>query len=819
MRANVATFAPKHVLADTLRYGLFPHESEPHPYLPEPRRNRALSLRLQRRDLASPAVPAVAEHDRARRRASRLPIMRSFLIPLLLALTTLLAACDGNQPGGVNEQPPALTHGVTSITPSNVLPGDTIVIEGRGFGVGEGTISFGRYELPPSSVTWSEERITAEIPERAGSGPLEVAPVSGDLISADTTVHVIAEFVAFRLVSDTVEPGATLPEPFRVRLTDTNGDGVPGEPLEFFGGGIGARFEPRRTETNEDGYAESHLTLASEPGNYNIVAQGRCPEGSSRCGLRAEAWYDNTTPRHHVLGYPLILEGAGGTRVPGWLDLTETSGGSHATILTSNHRPGLPDSLTPANLRTSPTPAIVTPPEPTEVLIAYRDDVVTTHATRSSLRRSLGLANVGTTAGGKVEVARIPQRADMSEVLERLNADPRVRIAEPNYHLALTPLPDDPYLHEQWGPFAVGAPVAWHNETGDTNPVTVAIIDSGVDLEHPDLAARLLPGYDFCGDDTIECEATDANPQVYDWWGNRHGTHVAGIVGATINDQYGTAGIAPTVRLLPIKVFPDNASGVSPMSVTITALRWAAGLPVDGIPINPNPADVINLSLGGAFTSEIFQEALDDVHELGIVIVAATGNETTEHRVHAVNFPAAAAGVIAVGALDDTLERAYFSNYGVGPYGPDGVDLVAPGHFVNSTMPRGWGEMSGTSMAAPHVAAAAALLLAQDPTRTPDEIEAALKASAYFDPAYMTREEYGAGLLRVDGVLGVPAPTSPTDRHAQIRIDAGPTTVSGTLDLLTGTSATLDLGVLPTGVLLTVTLEHEDRAFASTTEP
>ena len=744
--------------------------------------------------------------------------MRTRVPLLIMLLGLLLTACDPER-GGLNEQPPALTHAVTTVTPNNVLPGDTIVIEGRGFGATEGPITFGTYELPAASVTWGDTRIELKIPDGAGSGLLEVTPASGDPISNNVTVHVIAEFTALPFSSDTTLPGATLPEPFRVRLADTNGDGVPGEALSFFGGG---GFTPTHTETDADGYAESFFTLPSTPGNHNLVAQGRCAEGSSVCGLRAETWYDNTTPRYYVLGQALTLEGAG-MRVPGWLTLTETSGSTIATVSTSNRRPGPPTSMTPANLRTSTTRASVTPPQPTEVLIAYRDDVITTQSARLSLRSSLGLASVGTTAGGDIEVARIPQHASMNEVLEHLNADPRVRIAEPNHYFALTPLPDDPYLHEQWGPFAVGAPVAWHTETGDTHPITVAIIDSGVDLTHPDLAPRLLPGYDFCGDDTPECLTTDADPHAYDWWSNMHGTHVAGIVGATINDQHGMAGVAPGVRLLPIKVFPDNGSGVSPISTTINALRWAAGLPLHGIPTNPNPAQVVNLSLGGAFKSEIFLETLDEVRAQGIVIVAAAGNETTDYRVEPVNFPAAAAGVIAVGALEDTLQRAYFSNYGVGPYGPGGVDLVAPGHFVNSTRPQGWGEMSGTSMAAPHVAGAAALLLAQDPTRTPGEIETILEGSAYFDPRYMTSEEYGAGLLRVDGALGLPAPTSPSDRHAAITItitiDTGTRSANGTLDLLTGESEPLDLGTLPTDATLTVTLEHEGRDFVGAIEP
>ena len=250
-----------------------------------------------------------------------------------------------------------------------------------------------------------------------------------------------------------------------------------------------------------------------------------------------------------------------------------------------------------------------------------------------------------------------------------------------------------------WGLDNINAPEVWAgsgNFSGVTGEgVTVAVIDTGVDLDHAEFQGRMTAGYDFVDNDTI---ADD---------GNGHGTHVAGTIAGDDNDGFGISGVAPDALIMPIRVLDNNGDGYT--SDIIKGITWA----VD------NGADVVNLSLGGGGYSQAMADAIEYASNQGTVVVMAAGNSGGNSP----NYPAAHAvdHGIAVGAVDQNRNIANFSNLA----GNTTLDYVtAPGVSIYSSVPNGqYGTFSGTSMAAPHVAGVAALLKSYDNSLTASAIE------------------------------------------------------------------------------------------------
>ena len=373
-----------------------------------------------------------------------------------------------------------------------------------------------------------------------------------------------------------------------------------------------------------------------------------------------------------------------------------------------------------------------------------------------------GLALQGAPSPYRPSLATLPEGEGVLEAAARLARDPRVAYAEPNYYLELLKLPNDPFLNDQWNLLEFGLPQAWDVETG-TGKVVVAIIDSGVYGKHEDLSGKLLPGCDFFDGDS------DAAPGLDSGFEAGHGTHVAGIAAAVGNNDTGVAGVAygPGVRLLPVKVF-DDVGTVGTVDELLNGLLWAAGLPVEGVATNPHPADIVNMSLG-IDTAKLMDgtlKAIDEVTqrvlERGVVMFAATGNNGFDDRIFA---PASAPAVFAVGSVDGGRGRSAFSNYAASSYAARGagVDFMAPGgeapdsecFSVLSTFPlNDYVCQAGTSMASPFVAGVAALLLSRNPGLSPAQLKTKLAESAFFDPAYMTSQEYGSGIVCADKALG-----------------------------------------------------------------
>jgi serine protease len=274
----------------------------------------------------------------------------------------------------------------------------------------------------------------------------------------------------------------------------------------------------------------------------------------------------------------------------------------------------------------------------------------------------------------------------------------------------------DTYASLQWAldPTKTTFGNAWKVTTGAN--VKVAVVDTGVQADHPDLSGQVLAGASFLKGVT---SATALNPKI-DSCG--HGTHVAGTIAAKRSNNVGVSGAAPSVKILPVKVL--NCSGYS--SDVANGIKWAAN----------NGAKVINLSLGGTTRDAGQDAAIAFARSKGAVVIAAAGNNWFSATCNPggnnkTSYPGASAGVIGVGAVEASFIRSCFSN--VGSY----VDVAAPGSNILSTYPPAktpasppYVYMSGTSMATPHVAAAAALVLAKWPTCTPDKVEQRLENTA-----------------------------------------------------------------------------------------
>ena len=382
----------------------------------------------------------------------------------------------------------------------------------------------------------------------------------------------------------------------------------------------------------------------------------------------------------------------------------------------------------------------------------------------------------------------------MTNVLAELSKHPNIEVIEPNYIRTATFTPDDSSFGLQWSHTNTEAELGWDIETGSTNQTVIAVIDTGVDYTHPDLAGNMLgdctsgcpvnTGYDFMeinmtdwpgyvqipGEDY---DTPDDDPQ--DWYG--HGTHVAGIAAAATNNATGVAAACPDCKIMPIKAggVIENSSGGNVTFFELDDLLDAIYYAADA------GADVINMSLGGSFSSTLEETAIDYAHAAGSTIIAAAGNNGTSSSV----YPAAYANVIAVAATGPDDEKPGYSSYG------SFVDLSAPGgrpisgDQILSTIPTfgtlghpsGYRSLQGTSMAAPYVAGVAGLILADDSSLTPDDVKTRLVSAVDPDTASV---DIGAGRINTLKALETTPPTGTMVINSD---DATTTTTSVTLDI------------------------------------
>ncbi|NHM33802.1 S8 family peptidase [Neobacillus terrae] len=305
------------------------------------------------------------------------------------------------------------------------------------------------------------------------------------------------------------------------------------------------------------------------------------------------------------------------------------------------------------------------------------------------------------------------------EMVDYFKKQKNVSFVEPHFIYLKNDINDTYYFNYQWNLPAIGTEGGWKVTRGSKD-VKIAVVDTGVDLTHPDLAHRLTKGYN----------AIENNNRADD--DNGHGTHVAGIIASVTNNRKGVAGITWYNPIMPVKVL--NSEGAGGSFDVAKGVRWAAD----------HGADVINLSLGNYKNSAVMRDAINYALKKDVVIVCAAGNDNTNQP----SYPAAYPGVVGVSAVDWNGRRADFSNYG------NYVDVAAPGVEIASTFFNGqYASLSGTSMAAPHVTALAGLIRSVDPNLKNNEVANVITRTTQgagqsgFDPYY------GSGIINNAGAL------------------------------------------------------------------
>lgn len=367
-------------------------------------------------------------------------------------------------------------------------------------------------------------------------------------------------------------------------------------------------------------------------------------------------------------------------------------------------------------------------PEPTgteRVLVSFQPG--TPANAKAAAHASLGAKAVGRLGAIGVEVVEIPAGSDVNKALKSYLRNPNVAFAEHDGMASALVTPDDPYYVRQWAPAYVNTPAAWDLTVG-SSAVTIAVLDTGVQLSHPDLAGRLSVGYDFINNDTDPSDD------------NGHGTGVAGIAAATGNNTTGVAGMDWNARILPVKVL--DSTGYGSWSVIAQGIVYAAD----------QGANIINMSLGGTASSTL-QAAVTYAYERGCTLVAASGNSGAGY----VQYPAAYPEVIAVGsAYRDVVSS--FSNYGAE------IEVVAPGDTIDTlAMGSSYGRMTGTSAAAPFVAGLASLVRAAAPALSAAEVRQAITSSARDLGAAGWDPYYGWGHINAQAALAAAGATTPPD--------------------------------------------------------
>ena len=424
-----------------------------------------------------------------------------------------------------------------------------------------------------------------------------------------------------------------------------------------------------------------------------------------------------------------------------------------------------------------------------------------------------GVAVAGARAiGNGAHVVKLSAPLDATsaaQLVKRLSADPDVAHVQIDPRAKPQAQPSDPMYATQWNlsdPVGgISAPQAWDVTIGDAG-APIAILDTGI-LPHPDLSGRVVGGYDFVSDarfsgdgDGRDGDASDPGDFVTteqsqavggplqgcavtnSTW---HGTMVAGTLGAAVNNGSGVSGVNWTSPIVNVRVMGKCGGALSDIA---DGIRWASGLAVAGVPANPRPARVINMSLAGSGEcSPILQSAITDAVAHGSIVVVAAGNDNDDVANH---WPANCMGVVAVAATSKNGSRAFYSNSG------SRIAVAAPGGGIGGSIPVlrnsgttssdpagfGYGSQLGSSLAAPHVAGLASLVLALDRDLTPAEVRALIETSSRAFPQVAqdacTPATCGAGIADAGttvtrvangtaaGAAPLPAPAPPTPTPA-----------------------------------------------------
>ena len=451
---------------------------------------------------------------------------------------------------------------------------------------------------------------------------------------------------------------------------------------------------------------------------------------------------------------------------------------------------------------TGGSPDVVTnaaEPVTTRIIVKYVEDEAGRVESQSAARNAAdSLANTANTGiqhvrimSGNAQVVEVVGIAGMESVLAfetiesviaRLEADPAVEYAEPDAIMQIQQAVNDPQFGQQWHYTMPGTGVnlvdGWSNSTG--SGITAAVIDTGF-RPHADIVGNLLPGFDFIDDTTVSNDGDGRDSDASDpgdWCppqrpnSSWHGTHVAGTVAAVTNNAIGVAGVARSAKVVPVRVLGKCGGYLSDI---VDGMRWATGLPVPGVPANLNPAQVLNLSLGGSGNcGPTYQNAVNDIVTAGSTIVVAAGNSNA----NASGFrPANCNGVVTVAATNQAGARSYYSNFGAV------VEIAAPGGETHQVTSRGilstlnagattpgadsYAFYQGTSMAAPHVAGVVALLYQLSPGISPAEVLTILQNTAQSFPNVSSNQcstaNCGAGIVDAGAATAAISPSKQAD--------------------------------------------------------
>jgi len=389
-----------------------------------------------------------------------------------------------------------------------------------------------------------------------------------------------------------------------------------------------------------------------------------------------------------------------------------------------------------------------TPPEGSlvagQIVVKYRQGMVGASAQAVSALSQVGAQRMRTlgSAASSMDLVQAQPGQSAAAVAQQLSQNPMVEFAEPVFTIPFPQVlpaqvdaedpqpaayPNDPMFGRQYALKVTQAQAGWNTTKGNPR-VLIGVVDSGVDVNHPDLKGKIADVFN----------GADNNKDVVDHVG--HGTHVAGIAAASTHNAIGIAGVAPDCGILAVKVSSGTSGSPSTAGIA-NGIMWAAD----------NGAQVINLSLGSRRESAAITEAVRYALSKNIVVVAASGNDSGRIQ----SYPAATQGVLAVGSTDERDGRSRFSNYG--PW----ISVTAPGSNILSTFPYNsnligqteYGAISGTSMASPFVAGLAGLIRSQYPTMPAAMVKQVLEASADDKGAPGFDEEFGHGRVNVGRAL------------------------------------------------------------------
>ncbi len=359
----------------------------------------------------------------------------------------------------------------------------------------------------------------------------------------------------------------------------------------------------------------------------------------------------------------------------------------------------------------------------------------------ANIHQALGTKVKRTIKGINVQIVELPANSHVADMVSQFRARGEIQYTEPNYIVQSFFTPNDPDFSSQWNLQKINAPAAWDTTQGGFGPI--AVLDTGVDSSHPDLSGEVEGGYNFIADNT---DTSDDNG---------HGTHVAGIIDASTNNGIGVASIGFRGTLLPVKVLDSTGAGTD--GSVASGITYATD----------NGAKIINLSLGGSSFSQTEQDAINYATSKGVVVIAAAGNNSNNSPV----YPAADSGVLAVSASDSNDNLASFSSYG------SDVFVSAPGDNITSTYNNGgYAQMSGTSMAAPHLAGLLGLALSYKNSSGVNIIDAIKKTSDKVGPysydsngwnQYFGYGRIDAGKLLTLLVGATPSPTPTASAEPQ----------------------------------------------------